>query len=177
MEYGANAALASAATDETVEAFQATLERMQAATKDGQGAVFGTGTAYKRPLPELARFIGEALVVTDAGEATGLLPGDTITSIDSVTIEAKSRELTPRISAATLQYMRVVLAHRLLTISNTQFAMVEVARSKASETKLLTLRDQPLDTNEVPEPKRLVNGSELAPGILYLNLVGMGVQE
>lgn len=187
-------ALVGAAAARDGNEFQRVLDVLLAELNDGHGMAWGGGGAMTRPLPVRAVWLerekgavegaeegavdgagweGRELVVVAADAATGLVAGDVIESINGVAARDAAAEMWPRVSAATAHHGRTVLARRMLSVLGTH-AMLGVRRVDGTEA---TLRVVPSATGEVPEVVRPANGTELAPGIVYFNLVGAGVRE
>jgi C-terminal processing protease CtpA/Prc len=183
-------ALVGAAAARDGNEFQRVLDVLLAELNDGHGMAWGGGGAMTRPLPvravwlerekgageaagEGAGWEGRELVVVAAEASTGLVAGDVIESINGVLVRDGAAEMWPRVSAATAQHGRTVLARRMLSVLGAQ-AMLGVRRADGGEA---TLRVAASATGEVPEVVRPANGTELAPGIVYFNLVGAGVRE
>lgn len=168
-------ALALAARAESERAQQEAIERLVAALDDGHGAIWGGGVPVAARLPvALAWASGELVVVGVHPSVAGTIAiGDVLVAIDGVDVEAAADSLRPVVSAATEGWFR----HRAADL---------IASHVGGERAALTLRApdgalRSLEVERVREPVagdtaiRPEDGSELAPGIVYFDLDGAGM--
>jgi hypothetical protein len=165
-------ALATAATDSGGTAFDATLQRLVAALRDGHGNVVRGGGSSAGALPDV-RFgwVEGRVVVTAVGDtaaAAGVKRGDEVTAVDGRPVADVLRDFEARISGATPQWIR-------------SRALAQLAAGLPEHPATLRLRD-PLAPRERPRDVRVARGvapvpaeqrpekvAELRPGVFYVD--------
>jgi C-terminal processing protease CtpA/Prc len=164
-------ALREAATASSDSAFDATLDRLIAALRDGHGNVVRSGRVWVFPDVRLG-WVEHRVVVTAVGDsaaAAGVRRGDEVVSVDGRPVDVALDEAEERTSGATPQWIRQVALRKML--AGAPGTVVE-----------LGLRD-PLVPNDSPRRVRLARISavppadsrpakvaELRPGVWYVDL-------
>lgn len=165
---------AAALAADTIEQTRV-LERLMFHLHDGHGQVGHPGVTSGRVLGLRLLWAGDALVAAEPFKSAQgeIRPGDVVLAIDQRPIDAITRELGSRISAATEGWRR----HRLLAAIAAEFSQptstVRV-RTGEGEPREVAVPAIPLDQFiHVQRPVDLpANGSQVAPGIVYFDLVG-----
>ncbi len=151
------------------------LERLMFHLHDGHGHVGHPSVTPGRVLGLRLLWAGDALVAAEPFKSAEgeIRPGDVVLAIDQRPIDAITRELGSRISAATEGWRR----HRLLAAIAAEFnqptSTVRV-RTGDGEPREVAVPAFPLDQfTHIQRPVNLPrNGSQVAPGIVYFDLVG-----
>ncbi len=170
-------ALADAAEAGDARAYERALRRLVARLGDGHGTVERSGRVAQRYLPVRPAWAGDELVVV--GRVEGVRDrieiGDVIESIDGRSAMAWLDEARGEISAATEGWLRFRSGMWFVMDLPTPERFEMVVRSPGGEARVLTVERS---VNWAEDEawggwgKAPENGSELAPGIVYFNLVG-----
>lgn len=167
-------ALADAALADGEDAHARVLRTLVAQLHDGHGYVSSPRTRAAM-LPIKAIWAGSQVVVIgrDTSVAGDVQVGDVLVSIDGTPIETLYRRCAASISAATEGWRRYVTLHEILAGGDrTGPAVLKLRRLDGSEASVTT-EPIPFDRLNIEgERMRLADGTELAPGIVYMNLVG-----
>lgn len=165
-------ALREAAESVDEESFDATLERLVAASQDGHGSV---GRTFSRALPLQWAWIEGALVITavdpgntDDNQASEIRVGDIVTAIDGRPVEELLAEMEARSAAATPGFRRYK-ALRQLTLGpadTTRVLSLERENAGAVEASVVVSAPAGSPLQEV-RPEVV---AELEPGVLYVDL-------
>lgn len=174
-------ALSKAATDFDERELHETLELLVAKLKDGHARVVPPMLVANRFLPFQLVWAGadqQELVVTAVHDVIkdDVRIGDIIRTINGVDVEKLHQRACERISGATEGWLRhrsadkLAFCNRRLTV-----ASIEFERPGLSTPKQLSV---PTVVNRVSlTVNRPANGSEVAPGVVYFNLVGATAKE
>lgn len=170
-------ALLAAAKREGERPHLHTLRELIARLHDGHGMVWHTSAFQPNVLPLLKDWVDDELVITAVRkDETDLAAGDVVLAIDGREVGDIYNELATRISGATEQWIRYSALRSLrtewptenpanLTIRRADGTQANVAVHRMSMERVL-LEEPSLHD----DPNRPDNGSELAPGIIYINL-------
>jgi uncharacterized protein (TIGR03437 family) len=163
-------ALGTAAIDTGLANYTRTLERLDAAAKDGHGAFSGTGAAIFS-VPLAWDWVENQLVVTwvAAANTQGVARGDRVLSIDGQSTEDAMAAWQPLIPAATPQWNLWNTVQRIgYCDSQTRQMQLEI-EPYASPGSRRTVQF-PCVAGAMPGEPRGNTVQELEPGIFYLDL-------
>jgi C-terminal processing protease CtpA/Prc len=163
-------ALTRAATDADERAYLVTIQRLVSELDDGHGNVAPLNMARPAPLDAVFDWAGDELVLVKVGEQTGQAkPGDVVTKVAGVPTAEWYKECRGRISAATEQWARwrACSDHSFFGWSNEPVELTLRRDGKEFATRIKRRSDDAPAKEERP-----VDGSELAPGVVYFNLDG-----
>lgn len=171
--------LAKAAEDADERAFLATLQEMVAQLQDGHGAVIRGDLGPNSFFPLLLEWAGEDLVVTGklSGVPDEVKLGDVVESIDGQGVADLYAEVSKRISAATDGWRRSASQQWFLAYLKTDANPSVTLRRPGSEGKPAERYTVKLSralslSEDAAGQKRPADGTEVAPGIVYVNLDG-----
>lgn len=175
-------ALRQAAIDPDAAAFGKTLRVLSARTNDGHGGVTGPADDRAPPLDLDWIWAGDDLVVTRAplgNAATGLAVGDIVVSIEGVPVADCYARVSQTISAATEQWRRVRALYELKTLPTAPTATVIARRSGPDQSRpvVAVVPRARTQNRHADGLKRPMSGAEIAPGIVYFDLVGAGFDD
>jgi hypothetical protein len=162
--------LARAASDADEAAYGVTLQRMVAALGDGHGNVVSMNTGRPSPLNAVFAWAGASLVVARVGEGVkGVQVGDEVLSVGGLPIGAWYASSRERISAATEQWARWRACSDPSFFGSGDEPVKLRVRRGGSEHEALVPRREGDDALKEARPP---DGSEPAPGVVYVNLDG-----
>ncbi len=172
-------ALLAAAKDENEEEFFATVERLIATLHDGHGAVIPNDrdsqtvfALHNVPAPVALDWVGDSIVVTAIGQNLDqdLEVGDVITEIGGQSIEANMAAIHDRISAATPGQLRFDMLARLIVGPHQSSFSFKVRSPTGQEKEISLMRKWTTDSSHIVRESRLEQGTELAEGVVYVDL-------
>lgn len=166
--------LGQAALGEGADALGDVLERLVAAADDGHGNLM-RNQAIKGFIPARVAWIGDQAVATVTAKATELQPGDTILSIDGSSVEERYRTAAEHISASTEGWRRSKAEMRILGLGGAPgaAATVRVRTADGNIVERSVTRTDPRSWFQLQE-ERPGLAQEIAPGIYYVDLNGLG---
>ena len=164
-------ALGEAAVDSGAVTFDATLDRLVAALRDGHGSVIRQNSVQATPDVTLGWVENRAVVtaVGDSAAAAGVRVGDELLASDGRPVADALRDAEARTSGATPQWVRLVALYRVtLGVPGS----ISVLRLRDPITPGAAPRDVKLARRAVPPPteSRPAKVAELRPGVLYVDL-------
>ncbi len=166
-------ALIKAAEDKDLPAYLSTLREMIAKLHDGHAAVSKQSGGDSGSLPLALEWVGEDLVVVgaDANRAGAVRVGDVVVSIDGRSSEDCHQQVSRWISSPTEQWRRWQSGFGIsMDLPTKNPARITLTRPKGHSYSIIANRVPELpETIALPKPN---NGREVAPGIVYFNLVG-----
>lgn len=168
-------ALLGAARSQTRRELTLTLQRMVAAMDDGHGRLFDDSSRFVTSYGVVLRVVEGDLMITRVMDSTrsDVHRGDIVLEVDgrpSSTVLAEQMALE---SSATPQWAqrRALLSLMTGAHGSTRTMLVRSAASPVSTARTITLRSQVITSDrEVPDDSRPEKISELAPGVLYVDL-------
>jgi C-terminal processing protease CtpA/Prc len=164
-------ALAGAAADGDRADFQATMERLVAALRDGHGSVSGGPRMPALPLTlELVEGQVAVVAVGDSAAPADVRVGDVVLAVDGVPADAALRAWEERISGSTPQWIRYVALNRLGSGPAGTSATVRLRRAadpSAPARDVRLPRGTPAALPLVGLPAKV---AELRPGVMYVDL-------
>lgn len=167
-------ALRAASTADGELAHLEVLRALIAKLHDGHGGV-QLARESSNTLPLRVLWAGTKLVVTarEASKSADIGFGDAIESIDGESIESGYRRVAASISAATEGWSRTRAIHELLRRpSDAAPAVLKLRRPDGREVTT-SLASLPYAAQSLQRAReRQPDGTEVAPGIVYMNLVG-----
>jgi C-terminal processing protease CtpA/Prc len=175
-------ALVRSATDKSESDFFETLERLIAPLRDGHGTVIPNNVhepsrfAHKHVPPPVAfTWVGESIVVTAIGEEVDkrLRVGDVVTEINGESIETLVDSLRDRISAPTDGFLRFVMLARLVHGPIGSKFTLRTCSPTGEEHEISLERMASSNPSQMIREVRPKQGSELANGVIYLDLTRM----
>lgn len=172
-------ALTKAAQDADEYAYLVTLRELIAKLHDGHGFVSNPTLTVISQLPLAFGWAGDDLIIVGKHESApaDIAIGDIVLKIDGKSVAEQYAIVARCISAATEGWRRTT-ALRMLAVNLTTPEQVAVhLRKPAGAEYDATL--QRIKGTIIPDvtAKRPADGTELAPGIVYLNLVGAGMDK
>ncbi|MBX3401966.1 MAG: hypothetical protein KF699_01010 [Phycisphaeraceae bacterium] len=160
-------ALSEAAEDRDAADFHETLEKLVAKLEDGHGFVGFSGAGRWGAVPLAWSFVGDRLIVTNAGGEAGIARGDEVLAIDGRSVAELAKAAAARVSAATPQHRRFRIASELARGEIGQRVTLRFRRPDGAEHEREAVC-APMNTRPVePRPERIC---ELRPGVWYVDL-------
>ena len=147
---------------------------MVAKLHDGHGNVSNPALLAQSLLPLALEWVGNDLVVVGkhASVPDSVSIGDALVSIDGRPIADCYADVSRWISAATDGWRRYVSAHRLIVNLPTKDPAQLVFRKPDGRTATIALARVEDRTSNTATEQRPENGTELAAGVVYMNLNG-----
>jgi hypothetical protein len=162
------AAFRSAATDPDANAFDATLDRLIAALRDGHGHASRSGRA--RALPDIRlRWVEGHVIVTSVGDsasANGVQRGDEITCVDGRPVADVLADKSSRISGATAHWVRSRAVWELLAGDTGTPVQLQLRGPDGATREAQVTRNARM-TPSAPTTERI---AEVWPGTMYVDL-------
>jgi len=170
-------ALRAAAVDETTLDLLDTLRVMHATLRDGHGSVHHPGESAWT-VPARARWIDDQLVVvaTASDAPPTLAPGDVILRIDGEPVADRRAHAVARICASTPGFLDHQSAGDVLLSASPGIARLDVRKPDGAQLTIVAQRLHASRAREIREP-RPADGAMLAPGIVYVDLNGLGYED
>ncbi len=161
-------ALASAATAGSREAFFQTLQRMVAPLQDGHANPSDPSDTAQRTVRMGVDWIEGRVVITRVDSTERRLhPGDVVLSIDGRPVAERIAALTPLMSAATPQFLHLLVVEQMLHGRAGSEVRLEVAGPDGSRREVTLRRDYRGWNMWETYPPPI---AELRPGIFYVDL-------
>lgn len=167
-------ALRQAAENVDEQAYLLTLRELIAKLQDGHGSVTNPDVTVKSMLPLALGWAGRELVVVgkDTSAPAEIAVGDVVHSLNGVTVEEHYADVSRWISSATEGWRRaralVLLTYDLAT---SEQLPARLRKPSGAEYEVLLKRVTRSDAQDATL-RRPANGADLAPGIVYMNLIG-----
>jgi len=167
-------ALVRAAEDSDSAAYLRTLRRLIAHLHDGHGGVMHSSHHAAGRWPVVLRHTADGWVVSGVSEGVqGVQPGDIVLTVDGRAIDELASERRAEISGAHEGWINHQLSQRLVEESVVDQPRSLTLRDDAGAERSVVVRSIPAFQAPAERLKRPETGSELAPGVIYVDLCGL----
>ena len=163
-----DAALRAAATDSTADQFDATIERLIAALRDGHGRVNRLARALATTDLQLTSAEGRVIVTAlgDSSTATGVRRGDELIAVDGRDVVSAVAEKSARVSGATDQWVRYCAVNELLVGDAGTSVQARFRSADGSTRDVRVVRGSTVPASE----QRIEKIAEVSPGVMYVDI-------